>query len=42
MKKFLLLICFVSVSAFSVSANEYAEKNKILNKILTTIDEKKN
>jgi hypothetical protein len=41
MKKFLLLICFISVSTFSVSANEYAEKNKIFSKILLSIEDKK-
>lgn len=41
MKKFLLLICFISVSAFPVSAGEYAEKTKIFNKILLSIEEKK-
>ncbi|MDP1724731.1 MAG: hypothetical protein Q8L85_08540 [Alphaproteobacteria bacterium] len=40
MKKFLLFIC-ITLTFFSATANENAEKNKIFNKILLSIEDKK-
>ncbi|MDP1974482.1 MAG: hypothetical protein Q8K37_00755, partial [Alphaproteobacteria bacterium] len=40
MKKFLLFIC-ITLTFFSATANEHTEKNKIFNKILLSIEDKK-